>query len=308
MSAPLFSVIIPTRTRCDTLARTIDALEAQREAPGLELIIVDDGSTDDTAQMLSKRDFRHAARTLRLPAVGPAQARNAGIDAAEGEWIVFLGSDTLPSPEWLGAHLRRHRQADGRDVAVIGRTCWHPRQRSSRFLEFINEQGLQFGFDLITNPEDVPFNFFYSSNLSLHRSWLERHRFDARFPDAAWEDIELGYRLTREGLRVVYEPQAVVLHDHLMDVRRFLRRQQRVGRSAIIFRELHPALAPFLSLPPQGAPRTPSPLAVALLEPVAAALERWPVTTRWLWRYLADAHYRRGCIAGLQDARNGALT
>jgi GT2 family glycosyltransferase len=303
VSAPTFSVVIPTRSRVGVLARTLDALEEQREAPDYEIVVVDDGSIDDTASMLARRAGRCPARTVRLSGVGPAQARNAGIDASAGEWIAFLGSDTIPTPNWLCDHWRRHREVDGRDVAVIGRTRWHPRLPASRFLDYINEMGLQFGFALIDDPEGVPFNFFYSSNLSLHREWLERHRFDPRFPDAAWEDIELGYRLTRAGLRLVYAPAALVLHDHAMDITRFLRRQRRVGRSAVIFRELHPSLAPFLGLPAEGAPPPPSSLCLAVLERLAVALERQPVTMRWLWRYLSHAHYRRGCIAGLREAR-----
>lgn len=303
MSTPVFSVVIPTRDRARELSRTLDALEEQTQAPDFEIVIVDDGSADDTREMLAHRSARQPTRVVRLSGVGPAQARNAGLDACTGEWVAFLGSDTVPAPEWLARHWLRHRRYKAADVAVVGRTCWHPRVPATRFLDYINERGLQFGYALIDDPEDVPFNFFYSSNLSLHRAWLRRQRFDPRFPDAAWEDIELGYRLTREGLRLVYEREALVLHDHRMDISSFLRRQHRVGRSAVIFRELQPGLSAFLGLPPEGAPRRPSPALVALLERLAVALERWPLTTTTLWRYLSDAHYRRGCVEGLRVER-----
>jgi glycosyltransferase involved in cell wall biosynthesis len=308
VSAPVFSVVIPTRDRAGVLSRTLDALEKQRGAPEFEIIVVDDGSADETTSMLTSRTCRRPMRVVSLPCVGPAQARNAGFERCEGEWIAFLGSDTPPAPGWLEGHRSRHLREGDSGVAVIGRTSWHPRLRTTCFLDYINEQGLQFGFALIDDPHDVPFNFFYSSNLTLHRKWLERQRFDPRFPDAAWEDVELGYRLTGAGLRLVYEPSALVWHDHHMDISLFLRRQHRVGRSAIIFRHLHPSLAPFLGLPEKGAPRPPSTSCLALLERIARTFEHRSVTTPWLWRYLSNAHYRRGCIAALQEVgSNGTV-
>ena len=67
----------------------------------------------------------------------------------------------------------------------------------------------------------MPFNFFYTSNLSLSRDLLLAEPFDLRFPHAAWEDIEVAYRMKRRGLHMVYEPRARVAHDHPTDLARF---------------------------------------------------------------------------------------
>ena len=78
---------------------------------------------------------------------------------------------------------------------------------STPFLRHINENGAQFGFALIEDPDDVPFNFFYTSNLCLARRLLVEEPFDETFPYPAWEDIETAYRLRAKGMRLTYEPR-----------------------------------------------------------------------------------------------------
>ena len=101
--------------------------------------------------------------------------------------------------------------------------------RLNPFLRYINEYGLQFGYRLIEEPEDVPFNFFYTSNLSLDRQRLLEDPFDEGFPYAAWEDIEVSYRLSQKGQRLVYEKDAVTRHDHPTSLERFMARQEKAA-------------------------------------------------------------------------------
>jgi glycosyltransferase involved in cell wall biosynthesis len=169
---PEVSVVIPTHDRLEVLPEVLAALERQHGAPEFEVVVVDDGSQQPTAGFL--RDWRppYPHRVLHQPQSGPAVARNAGVRAAGGRWVAFLGDDTVPRADWLREHRRAHRErGDGR-LAVIGYTGWHPRMRRTRFLDYINEHGLQFGYALIDDREQVPFNFFYTSNLSLPRQLL----------------------------------------------------------------------------------------------------------------------------------------
>src|SRR6185295_1832811 len=122
---------------------------------------------DGTREWLGRRAFRLPARVVSQSCRGPAAARNRGIELAAGRILAFLGDDMIPDPGWLAAHHRAHDEPGPR--AYIGYTDWHPRMRRTRFLRFINEQGRQFGFGMIEDPADVPFNFFYASNLSLPR-------------------------------------------------------------------------------------------------------------------------------------------
>ncbi|HVS02884.1 MAG TPA: glycosyltransferase [Thermoanaerobaculia bacterium] len=292
-----FSVVIPTHDRRQVLAEVLAAVEGQAGAPEFEVVVVDDGSTDGTADLLRATRLRCPLTVLSQDNRGPAAARNAGVAAAQGQMVAFLGDDTVPQEGWLAAHAAAHAARRQRQpLAVIGYTAWHRRMRLTPFLRHINEHGLQFGYSLIADRERVPFNFFYTSNVSLPRQPLLDEPMDLGFPYAAWEDIELSYRLHRRGLTMVYEPRAVVEHDHPTDFDRFTRRQQRAGFSAVVFYQRHPELGPFLGLGPQGPPPLPSALDQRLREGVVRALQKLPVNAPRLWEEALRYHY----ILGLQ--------
>ena len=144
--------------------------------------------------------------------------------------MLFLGDDTVPERALLAVHERAHAEPRDFPVAVLGYTTWPRERRVSPFLHHINEYGLQFGYALIEDPEAVPFNFFYTSNISLERSLLEREGlFDTTFPHAAWEDIEISYRLAQRGMKIVYRPAAVARHHHDITFASFRRRQEKAG-------------------------------------------------------------------------------
>jgi glycosyltransferase involved in cell wall biosynthesis len=299
--APEISVVIPTWNRRELLAEVLAALEFQAEAPPFEVIVVDDGSTDGTSDWLHSRKNRLALRVLGQENRGPAAARNTGVAVASGRWVAFLGDDTVPSPGWLATHRNVHRRhGDDPRVGVIGYTGWHRRMRLNPFLRYINDYGLQFGYALIRDQAEVPFNFFYTSNLSLAREMLLAEPFDLRFPYAAWEDIEVAYRLKRRGFQLFYEQAARVAHDHPTDLARFAARQERAGYCAIVFYRLHPELGSFLGVGPGGPPPVPPEGPQQRRERVVRALQNWPVALPRLWDEVLRFHY----IQGLHRAWN----
>jgi GT2 family glycosyltransferase len=289
------SGVIPTCNRRRILSEVLEALDGQQGAPSFEIVVVDDGSTDGTFEWLEARTASRPLRLLRQANRGPAAARNRGVAAAAAPLVAFLGDDTVPEPGWLAAHWAAHGKhpAEPR-LAVIGYTGWHPRMRLTPFLRYINEQGPQFGYALIGDPGNVPFNFFYTSNLSLPRELLLEEPFDESFPHPAWEDIEAAFRLFRRGLRLVYEPQARVRHDHPTDFRRFCARQERAGESAVIFARKHPELAGFLGLGPAGPGPLPSRLHQLRRECLVRALQFLPVSLPGMWEEALRVHYLRG--------------
>jgi glycosyltransferase involved in cell wall biosynthesis len=293
------SVVIPTFNRLEVLAEVLHALEFQQGAPPFEVVVVDDGSSDGTSAWLRSRTFHLPLRVLTQENRGPAAARNTGVAVAQGQWVAFLGDDTVPSPGWLAAHREAHRRhGDDLHVAVLGYTGWHPRMRLNPFLRYINEHGLQFGYALIKDPEDVPFNFFYTSNISLARDLLLAEPFDLRFPHAAWEDIEVSYRMKKRGLRMIYEKSATVAHDHPTDISRFASRQEKAGYCAVVFYRLHPELGPLLGLAPEGPPPVPPPGPQRWREGLVRALQNVPIRMPKFWEETLRFHYIQGLHRG----------
>jgi glycosyltransferase involved in cell wall biosynthesis len=300
------SVVVPTYQRMDVLPEVLAGLAAQQGAPAFEVVVVDDGSGDGTAEFLRGWRGPLDLQVHRQDNAGPASARNRGVAEARGELVAFLGDDTVPEPGWLAAHLEAHAARPARrPLAVLGYTAWHSRMRLTPFLRHINEHGLQFGYALIRDHEQVPFNFFYTSNVSLPRELLLAEPFDLGFPYAAWEDIELSYRLRRRGLSMVYEPRARVAHLHPTDFARFTDRQRKAGEAAVVFWRLHPELGPFLGLSPQGPPPLPPGGPQRVRELVVRALQNLPLRTPKLWDEALRHHYIQGLWRGWRRSPGG---
>ena len=296
-----FSVVIPTYRRPETLFPVLDALARQADAPEFEVVVVDDGSGDDTPSRLAGYRPPYPFRHFSQPNGGPASARNRGVREARGRIVLFLGDDTVPEPRLLSVHGRAHADPRPYPIAVLGYTTWPRDLRVSPFLHQINEYGLQFGYGLIRDPEQVPFNFFYTSNVSLPRELLlEAGLFDTSFPHAAWEDIEVAYRLMQRGMRMLYRPEAVARHHHDITFASFRRRQEKAGEAAAIFYRKHPELGDFLAVPQAKLMPERRTLAERLLPVWAARAETrsLPGALRALERVLRD-DYLRGLKRGL---------
>src|SRR5205085_7913268 len=171
------------------------------------------------------------------------------------------------------------------------------------FMNYINDYGLQFGYKLIRDGDVVPFNFFYTSNIAIDRELLAAHPFDTTFPAAAWEDIELAYRLDALGLKIHYNAKAVTRHYHRMSVESFARRQYTVGKSGAIFFRKHPELGHFL-----GA-HDATPLAndeeIAKLTKRARWGERVRLfANKDVFERLMRQHYLRGLRDGMNDVHH----
>ena len=293
-----YSVVIPTHNRITMLQRVLDALERQESAPAFEIIVVNDGSTDDTDRVLSQRK----GITFRSqPNSGPGRARNLGVSLATGNFVIFIGDDTVPEPRFLAEHARTHAESsDDPLIACLGYTGWPSGERVTAFMDYINDYGLQFGYRLIEDGGVVPFNFFYTSNISIDRQLLADNPFDTTFPSAAWEDIELAYRLERRGLKIRYNAKAVTRHYHQMNVDSFARRQYTVGKSGAIFYRKHPELGHFLGVHELDSRRLADERQLARLRRRARLGERFRfLANNHVFEKLMREHYLRGLKDGL---------
>lgn len=246
------SVVIPTFNRARVLSRTLRSLACQETGGEVsyEVIVVDDGSVDETQALVGRteRDFPVPLAYFRQENRRQGAARNRGAREAGGKLLIFLGDDTIPTPAFLLEHRRAHRKGHSR-LAVIGYTPWASEIQTTRFMRYIGEQGWQFGFALIEDPQDVPFNFFYTSNISLEREFfLASGGFDEDFKEYGWEDVELSWRLKKAGMQLAYCREAVAQHYHPTSFKSFTRRQRKVGYSAWTFYQKHPELKEFLNI------------------------------------------------------------
>jgi glycosyltransferase involved in cell wall biosynthesis len=224
------SVVIPTCNRRDILAQCLAALEAQSLAPGLfEVLIVDDGSEDDTPAFLQTYApafaFRHFRQQERG---GPARARNRGIREARGGIIVFLNDDAVLEPDGLATHLAGHDGVEGGRVSVLGEFSLPDAFARSLWGHVLNHSDLLFDYAGMRPGRLYGANQYYTCNVSTPRDVLfEVGLFDEAFTGTWWgaEDIDIGLRLARAAppVPVLYLDGCAARHMHDLTVRDFER-------------------------------------------------------------------------------------
>jgi glycosyltransferase involved in cell wall biosynthesis len=250
---PLFSVVVPTYNRGEALAVALEAWGRQRpvDVP-FEVVVVDDGSTDGTAELLTGyRHERFRLRTHRQDNAGPAAARNRGLAMVEGELVLFTGDDIEPHPDLLAEHRAGHVEAADDDVAILGLTGWPAGAVLTATMRHVDGVGAQqFSYHYFRDGAEYDFRHFYTSNVSLRRDLLELEPegFRTDFPSAAFEDAELAYRLSMHGLRIRYRAAARADHHHHYDASTFCARQRRCGAMAAVLYRLQPALKKWLDI------------------------------------------------------------
>lgn len=295
-ASPL-AVVIPTHDRRAILERTVGALAAQSDLD-FRLIVVDDGSSDGTWEWLQATAAvltRPQLEIVRQENRGQGQARNRGLQLAGDGLVLFLGDDVIACRDLVAEHRRAHATATS-PRAVVGFIDWRRTEmRVTPALEMVNREGHQFGFAHMRPGEAVPFTCFYTSNLSLPRELLGNDPFDAAFQSYGWEDVELGYRLDRRGVKLYYHPAAAAEHLHPMTLTDLFARQRAAGRGIHGLLDLHPELAGDSRLSPIDAPRwfAAGRHAIPPLVPLLSRLDRLgvPLGKRLLHRVLICGYY-----------------
>ncbi|MDA1316043.1 MAG: glycosyltransferase family A protein, partial [Acidobacteria bacterium] len=239
----ILSVVIPTRNRRDVLEQCLRRLSDQQlESSGYEVIVVDDGSDDPSPVSFSAN---LNLRQLRQPPRGPAAARNLGVRAARGDVIVFIGDDIFVPPDFLRIHREWHDERPSALHGLLGVAEWPRGYLSSSYMKWLDASGLQFGYQGLRTGEPLPYYSFYTSNLSLKRSIFLDHPFDEDFPDAAYEDTDLGLRLQRAGFQLFFDPACRAEHHHRYSLEASCAHRHRVGRAGFLFQQKQRAVARF---------------------------------------------------------------
>lgn len=287
------SVVVATHNRRDRVHRLLDCLAAQVGAPAFEVVVVDDGSSDDTSPSLAARTgdpFELIAVRLE-PNRGPAAARNAGWRAARASLVYFTDDDCVPEADWLAALTAAVAEVD----VAQGRTVPDDAQ-ADRYGPF-------------SRTMVVPYEegFYETCNIVYRRSLLEQlGGFDETFRFPYGEDTDLAWRAREIGARTTFAADAVVKHDvwpsdfraHLRDMRRreglvlaFKKHPQLRGYlgRGLFFRQIHPPTVTtcsallWLAIRPRSGVRWTAAAGAALWYAWVCHLVRHKPPRRWQW-------------------------
>ena len=239
MNSMGLSVIISTCNREDILKKCLNALfEQTYPKSSYEIIVVDDGSTDGTENIVKEiiRKSPVKLRYFRQKNKGPAAARNIGIRNAKGKMILIIGDDIVSTPDLLKEHSIWHERYPDDNVAVLGYVTWSPEIEITPFMHWLENGGPQFSYYKLQNGYEVSWGNFWTCNISLKRQFLvDNGLFDEDFPYAAYEDSELGYRLYKKGLKLLFNKSGIAYHYHYISLDDACQRMIKVGESANIF-------------------------------------------------------------------------
>lgn len=226
---PNLSIIIPTYNRAPILLKTLKGYSCQTaEDRILEILVADDGSNDETADIVEAFSLQcHLpVRYLRLEHGGQAKARNCAIREARGALLLMGDDDIIPAPHFVEEHLAWHEKYPDLRDAVMGRVVWSPDVRPTPFMEWLG--GELFGFAHWRSGLQKQ-STLISCCISLKRKFLlENGMFDEDFKNYGFEDLELGHRLGKKGFRCFYNPKAIGYHYKKMSVRDTRRRAELV--------------------------------------------------------------------------------
>lgn len=228
---PAVSVIIPTYNRIDTLERALGHLAAQTVGPdAFEVIVADDGSTDDTGTRLGLGCWPFALTYRRQANAGPAAARNLALREVQAPLTLIINDDTLLAPDAVERHLALHERFAGEHVMVLGSFELMEPFVSTRLGQLLTHTPALFQFCMLAPGDRADHNFAYTCNLSLPTDAARRVGFDENFRGPAGEDIAFGRELGKLGWAVHYDPSIGGRHDHEMSVRSLARTSRTRGR------------------------------------------------------------------------------
>jgi glycosyltransferase involved in cell wall biosynthesis len=198
------SIIIPTFNGASRIGNCLDSLVKQTTGRDVEILVVDDGSTDNTANVV--RSYS-SVRIISQANAGPASARNRGAIEARGDILLFTDDDCVPMPDWLEAMLESFQDTEVVGAKGIYRT--HQKSLAARFVQIEYEDK----YRLMARLPSIDFIDTYSAGFRRDR-FLEMTGYDTSFPVACAEDVELSYRMSARGWKMKFVPAAIVYHTH----------------------------------------------------------------------------------------------
>jgi glycosyltransferase involved in cell wall biosynthesis len=228
-----------TYNRAALLERVLEACFEQTVDPhDYEVVLVNDGSTDTTPQVIARLERLATCRFVVINQAnsGLAKGRNAGIARATGERIIFIDDDVLPLPNFVEEHLRSHERAP---KAIVRGGA-------------INVENFDDLPMAIWGLKDYSGNFFWTTNVSVPLATIRAiGGFNESFSEYGWEDIDVGLRLRFGGVRAVFNPKALVYHykprPRSGNVEKMIAQARAQARTAVQLAAIHPHWRTYLA-------------------------------------------------------------
>jgi GT2 family glycosyltransferase len=275
---PDLSVVIPTLHRLEKLARVLDRLEKQSVAADRFEVVIACDAAEDKLEEIDALARRRPYEVRRLSAARPgaSAARNAGWRAADARIVLFLDNDVLPEGDLVAEHLAWHAEHPSEEVGILGHVRWARELRVTTFMRWV-ENGLQFDYPNIRGT-DAGWGRFYTANASVKRALLDRvDGFDEVNLPFGYEDLEIAYRMSKAGFRLLYARGASAEHLHAMTLEMWKKRMPRAAYSERQFCSMYPEIPPyFLRMFESAAAHPPARTIGVRLAPLV------PRSTPWL--------------------------
>jgi glycosyltransferase involved in cell wall biosynthesis len=235
------SVIVCTYNRAELLKKTLDSLVEQTlDSDKYEIVVIDDGSSDGTRQCVESFAERLPIKYFFQRNSGLAAAKNHGIFASAGEILFFMDDDDIAAPTLLEEHLGTHTRYPGDNYAVLNYTTWALDLHVTPLMHFVTQVGcFLFYYPYIKDGDVLDYTYFWGGRSSCKRVFLIDHGVFNPVFRFGCEDIELGYRLSGHGLKVVYNSKAISYMTRPVGFDDFCNRLVKQGRSQYVFNSLH---------------------------------------------------------------------
>jgi GT2 family glycosyltransferase len=225
---PKVSVVVAMYNAASTLDDCLSSL-TKLKYPNYEVIVVNDGSTDDSEAIAKKYPFN----LISKPNGGVSDARNAGLRAATGEIVAYIDSDARADPDWLSYLTIPYIKSDV--IGVGGPNLVPPEDEWIAQCVYRSPGGpTQVMFDDVS-AEHIP-----GCNMSFRKSALEEIGFFDPIFTAAGDDVDICWRLLAKGYRIGFSPSAVVWHHRRPSVRAYWKQQVGYGKSEALLERVHP--------------------------------------------------------------------
>ena len=234
------TALLTTYNRAQYLDDVLTSVRGQTcSRDDYELVVIDDGSTDNTASIVQKYCGDLTVRYIHQDNAGLAAARNHGVSVARAPLILMMDDDDIVQPNNFVEHVRSHEAYPAKEIAVLGFTKLRDDIAADPLMHFVTETcPYLFSYQNASENEFLDFHWFWGGRTSFKRNFvLENGGFNPVFRFGC-EDIELAYRLKRKGLKVVYNPRAESVMIRKLSFDAFCDRLRRQGNSQFVFSRL----------------------------------------------------------------------